>query len=925
MRKSLLTGLLCVALLAAPVVFSTKSNAANSIRRNVNTTLRQSLPAASSRARPAPLPNYDIRLAGRGEFTDTDVSSTAGVQRAVASGSAAVRTRASAVESFRAGLSARAAGHLRAEVNEAGAMKNFFMEGATLSAPQADLPDNVARGYLKSRASLFALAESGVAGLKLNREDRDEGTTFLDYSQTVGGIKVFEGDVRVAVNRDGEVLSIREGFLVNGQKAGAKPALTEAQGIARAFEHAGRSVVASFAETRARVSNGDAAEFANPIDSNLENVLSELNVVRVGDAARLAWHVTAEMGPNEWYDITVDANTGELLTRYNLYVFEAQGTVYTEDPDAAPRSLVSFVGDTTINTAAGWMGTSTTTTGNNVEAYLDTNADNAPDANNGTNLSNGHATSPTQNFTFPFSTTVDPRTQQAAVVTNLFYYNNIMHDFSYRLGFTETSGNFQTNNFGRGGTGNDSVRAEAQDGSGTNNANFATPPDGQRPRMQQFLFTAPNPDRDSSVDSDVVFHEYGHGISNRLIGNGGTALSGTQSGAMGEGWSDYWATTLNNDGVMGEYVTANPTRGVRRAAYTVPANAVHDSYADVCAGGCEVHNDGEVWAATLWDLRTQLGATITDRIVLNGMKFTPTRPSFLNARDGIIQADQNLNGGANRCAIWAVFARHGMGVSAVGNDGTTHTAATNVPADCGGTCTFSISPTSASQPATAGTGTVSVTATAGCSWSAVSNAAFITITGGSSGTGNGTVSYSFTANTSTSSRTGTLTIAGQTFTVTQAGTTGGGTELIVNPGFEAGTAPWVASGQITFSAGTFPHTGTNYVIVNGVNSTTGTIYQQVTIPSGGANLNFWLNISTQEAAGAAVFDQLFIEVRNTSGTLLATLATFSNQNSGTAGVYVLRGPFNLSAFAGQTVRIQFRGTNDVTLPTNFRIDDVSVK
>jgi hypothetical protein len=99
----------------------------------------------------------------------------------------------------------------------------------------------------------------------------------------------------------------------------------------------------------------------------------------------------------------------------------------------------------------------------------------------------------------------------------------------------------------------------------------------------------------------------------------------------------------------------------------------------------------------------------------------------------------------------------------------------------------------------------------------------------------------------------------------------------------------------------------------------------VTIPSGGANLNFWLNISTTEAAGASVFDRLFIEVRNTSGTLLATLATFSNQNAGTAGVYVLRGPYNLNAFAGQTVRLQFRGTNDVTLPTNFRIDDISVK
>ena len=70
-------------------------------------------------------------------------------------------------------------------------------------------------------------------------------------------------------------------------------------------------------------------------------------------------------------------------------------------------------------------------------------------------------------------------------MTNLFYFCNIMHDFVYGLGFTESAGNFQTNNFGRGGTGNDSVRAEAQDGSGTNNANFATPPEGSRPKVGQ--------------------------------------------------------------------------------------------------------------------------------------------------------------------------------------------------------------------------------------------------------------------------------------------------------------------------------------------------------------------------------------------------------------------------------------------------------
>jgi hypothetical protein len=115
------------------------------------------------------------------------------------------------------------------------------------------------------------------------------------------------------------------------------------------------------------------------------------------------------------------------------------------------------------------------------------------------------------------------------------------------------------------------------------------------------------------------------------------------------------------------------------------------------------------------------------------------------------------------------------------------------------------------------------------------------------------------------------------------------------------------------------------MILGAVNSTTSTLYQTVTVPSGGANLNFWLNVTTGEAAGAAVFDRLFIEVRNTSGTLLGTLSTFSNQNSGTSGVYVLRGPYSLNAWAGQTVRVQFRSTQDISLPTSFRVDDVSVK
>ena len=105
----------------------------------------------------------------------------------------------------------------------------------------------------------------------------------------------------MAINKHGEVLSVREGFLVTGQSAKLKPQLTESQGIARAFNYAGRDVFPSFAETQTRASKSEKSRFVNPLSQNLEDVTSELNVMRVGDTARLAWHVYADAGPNAWY------------------------------------------------------------------------------------------------------------------------------------------------------------------------------------------------------------------------------------------------------------------------------------------------------------------------------------------------------------------------------------------------------------------------------------------------------------------------------------------------------------------------------------------------------------------------------------------------------------------------------------------------
>jgi len=157
--------------------------------------------------------------------------------------------------------------------------------------------------------------------------------------------------------------------------------------------------------------------------------------------------------------------------------------------------------------------------------------------------------------------------------------------------------------------------------------------------------------------------------------------------------------------------------------------------------------------------------------------------------------------------------------------------------------------------------------------------------------------------------------------------TPGGSTSIVNGGFEGSASPWVGSGTGYFytANGNYPHGGAGYIYFGVNNSVSGQAYQTVTIPTTATGtLDFWLNVTSSESTTTTVYDRLFVEVRNTSGTLLATLATYSNLNKGTAGVYALRS-LNVSAYRGQTVRIQFRSTTDSSLATTFRVDDVSLR
>jgi subtilisin-like proprotein convertase family protein len=297
------------------------------------------------------------------------------------------------------------------------------------------------------------------------------------------------------------------------------------------------------------------------------------------------------------------------------------------------------------------------------------------------------------------------------MVTHLFYVTNWYHDKLFALGFDEAAGNFQLVNFSGQGLGNDRVLAEGQDNASVNNANFSTPPDGQSGRAQMFRFTGPTIDRDGDLDAEILMHELTHGTSNRLIGNG-AGLNWDVGGGMGEGWSDFYALSLlnntNADDPNGQYASGayatykllglldNYVYGIRRFPYSTVNTINPLTWADVDqvtfnssggiatsplspnfdgGGALEVHNVGEVWCMTLWEVRSRIiAANAGDvptgnqkmlQIVTDGMKMTPISPSFVDARDALIDADCAANACANEQSIWDGFADRGLGYNAV--------------------------------------------------------------------------------------------------------------------------------------------------------------------------------------------------------------------------------------------------------------------
>src|SRR4029079_10072861 len=364
--------------------------------------------------------------------------------------------------------------------------------------------------------------------------------------------------VTIHVDRSGDIVRVTSSTGRTSGRRGGQIA------VEQAVKAAATNIRPELPFAAARVGGaGDNAVFAR--GQFRRDLTASLTWLPVDGVLRLAWHVTVEPeSDSELYDVLVDATTGEVLLRQNrVHFVGGTGRVMQSaamnalDPrrlDPMPvgqlgtgcpppsnyfvRSLnAPFRDPATVLSDTGRL------SGNNAHVFRGAVPnEGAMGTFDGTNW----------NFDFPFNS---PDSAETA----LFFALNFAHDFFYSLGFDEAAGNFQVDNFKRGGKGGDPVNGSAR-ADGRNNANYVNAPDGSSPTINMFLWDGSEcwaedvdfdggPDLDGDYDFDIVLHEYHHGVSLRL----NPSFTGNEASAMGEGGGDFFAYSINNNTLLAEY------------------------------------------------------------------------------------------------------------------------------------------------------------------------------------------------------------------------------------------------------------------------------------------------------------------------------------------------------------------------------------
>ena len=387
--------------------------------------------------------------------------------------------------------------------------------GARLSREQVA---RTARGTLSTLAGFYGLSSDDVRDASLRpTHDTGRGGVIAAFRQNVDGVPVFRDELKLMFDRQGGLISA-SGYLPPASLATTREFTLPA-------------------EAATRLAESDMANGGVPLRLSQPTRTRKVYFHMPG-ALVPAYHVEV-LGDVESYSYVVSATDGTFLFRHDLTASDAfsfrvwadaaaprvptdgpQGSGWTPHPSGTPDfSAPGFIAPILITQQNGPISTNdpwlapgaTQTTGNNVDAYADLAS---PDGFSAGDL---RATTTAANtFDRTYDTALAPNAssnQRMAAITQLFYLNNFLHDWFYDAGFDEPSGNAQTSNFGRGGLGADALLAEAQDYSGTNNANMSTPSDGASPRMQMYVFNLTGLQQLTVTSPPAIAGNYSAGVA----------------------------------------------------------------------------------------------------------------------------------------------------------------------------------------------------------------------------------------------------------------------------------------------------------------------------------------------------------------------------------------------------------------------------
>ncbi|MEV0375802.1 M36 family metallopeptidase [Streptomyces sp. NPDC050636] len=582
------------------------------------------------------------------------------------------------------------------------------------TVPEADYIAR-AKEYVTSVAQAIGFAADEPAEFEADPRvtTTSEGMRVVSLQQTLNGIEVSGMAPKVWLQDDGTVDRVVGDTASVPANLSASPAVPVEVALAVAAAKAAEpttlqspfgddelpalDIAGGFERLASQARNDQPTTFSQGAFD--EAIPARLVYLYMGGEVRLAWSFTLSRASLavqyhalvEADDRTADKDAPEILYFQDLANHIIQGRVFQRNPAESGFGKVTFPLPTsayptqvpTTGIPSGfplsWTGTHNghvATDGNNVVA-VDGNSGKTFDVL--VNAAGNAVFDPKQDTPEQF-------------VTNIFYFCNYMHDFFMMLGFTEEHGNFQTTNVTGKGKGADPVEAFAHPNPVEGTANMSTRADGLAAVMNMGLVSSSG--RHTANDADVVFHEFTHGVTKRLVGGllDAQGLSEPQSRAMGEGWSDFFALTTRNFSqaqervVTGNWVINDP-RGIRQRPYD---SGYPGRFGDVgkgpgqLAGGLNytrIHNVGEIWCATLMEMIRNVvmalgnkdrGYRVTWQAVVDGLKLTPKNPSFLVARDAILRALKAMKGGpltdaeytAARKAAWESFAKFGMGFDA---------------------------------------------------------------------------------------------------------------------------------------------------------------------------------------------------------------------------------------------------------------------